>query len=177
MLGVLGGYLLVFVARACDISMCTVRMLMIVRGKKVYAALIGFFEAIIYVLVLNKVFSELGNPLNLIFYAAGFATGNIIGGLIEEKLAVGVLTVQVITTKAPLELTELLRKQGYGVTLIEGQGREGVRYILQIILERKMLSSLKSIVDDWDSHAFWTVFDARQTRGGVFLHKSLRKSK
>ncbi len=171
MLGVLGGYLLVFAARVCDVSMCTVRTLMVVRGKKFYAALIGFFEVIIYVLVLNKVFANLDNPLNIIFYAAGFATGNIVGGVIEEKLAVGVLTVQVITMKSPLELTEILRKQGYGVTLIEGQGREGVRYILQIILVRKMLCKLKKTIDDWDSHAFWTVFDARQTRGGVLLRK------
>lgn len=106
----------------------------------------------------------------MLVYAAGFATGNIVGGTLEEKLAVGVLTVQIITLKEPLALTELLRKQGYGVTIIEGQGREGVRYILQVILARRRLPKLRKLVDEWDDCAFLTVFDAKMTKGGVFCN-------
>jgi uncharacterized protein YebE (UPF0316 family) len=106
-----------------------------------------------------------------LFYAAGFATGNYVGSLIEEKLAVGTITVQVITLKSPLDLTEKLRKKGYGVTVIEGMGREGMRYILQIILKRKMIETLRHEIDEWDEDAFWTIFDARWTRGGVFNRK------
>jgi len=171
MLALIGGYLFIFCARICDVSLSTVRMLMIVRGQRLYAGLIGFFEVIIYIIALERVFSNLGNPLNLIIYAAGFATGNIAGSFIEEKLAVGTLTVQVITLKAPLELTEILRKEGYGVTVIEGQGREGVRYILQIILPRKTVPKLRKQIDQWDKDAFWTIFDAKATKGGIFNRK------
>lgn len=167
-LSVLGGYLFIFCARICDVSLATMRMLMVVRGQRLYAAFIGFFEVIIYIVALNKIFSNLNNPINLIVYAAGFATGNFVGSLIEEKLAVGTLTVQVITMKAPLELTEILREQGFGVTVIEGQGREGTRYILQIILQRKCINILRKKIDEWDPDAFWTIFDARYTKGGIF---------
>jgi len=163
--------LFIFGARICDVSLSTMRTLLIVRGHRLYAALIGFFEVIIYIAALSKIFSDLNNPLNLVVYAAGFATGNIIGSLIEEKLAVGTLTVQVITLKSPHELTERLRNLGYGVTVIEGQGREGKHYINQIILRRKDVPKLRKEIDDWDREAFWTVFDARSTRGGIFNRK------
>jgi uncharacterized protein YebE (UPF0316 family) len=68
-------------------------------------------------------------------------------------------------------LTEKLRCCGYGVTVIEGQGREGIRYILQIILQRKLIPQLRKEIDEWDKEAFWTVFDARVTRGGIFNRK------
>ena len=171
MTGTLFGYLFIFFARICDVSLATMRMLMIVRGKRLYAAAIGFFEVIIYITALNIIFSNLNNPLNLLIYAAGFATGNYIGSYIEEKLAVGTLTVQVITMCSPLELTEKLRAKGYGVTVIEGEGREGKRYILQIILPRKLGTKLRKEIEDWDCDAFYTVFDARTTHGGVFMRK------
>ncbi|MDD2401823.1 MAG: DUF2179 domain-containing protein [Clostridia bacterium] len=171
MLSVICGYLFIFFARICDVSMTTMRTLMVVRGQRAYAAIIGFFEAIIYIVVLNKIFTNLDNPFNLLFYAAGFATGNYVGSYIEEKVAVGILTVQVITMKSPLKLTEKLRGEGYGVTVIEGSGREGKRYILQIILKRKRVRILQKEIDEWDDDAFWTIFDARCTKGGVFARK------
>ena len=97
--GLIGGYLFIFAARVCDVSLATIRTLMVVRGQKLYAAIIGFFEVIIYILALGKIFSDLSNPLNLLFYALGFATGNYVGTFLEGKLAVGVFTAQVITLK------------------------------------------------------------------------------
>lgn len=164
------GFLFIFVARIFDVSLMTLRTIMLVRGQKLYAAAFGFFEVIIYIVALNKIFASLDNPFALIVYAAGFAIGNIVGGTLEEKLAVGVLTIQVITLVDPLSLTEKLRSEGYGVTLIEGQGREGTRYILQVILARRNLPKLRKMVDQWDDCAFLTVFDAKMTKGGVFCN-------
>lgn len=171
MLTVIGGYLFIFFARVIDVSLTTLRLLMVVKGHRFYAAGIGFFEVLIYLASLRLIFENLNEPLNLVFYAAGFATGNIVGSYIEEKLAVGVYTVQVITLRSPLELTEKLRCSGYGVTAIEGKGREGARYILQIIVLRKCIPELRREIDKWDKDAFWTVFEARSTRGGIFLKK------
>lgn len=168
MWGIVAGYFFIFLARICDVSLGTLRTIMLVRGQRFYAAAFGFFEVMIYVVALSRIFSTLDNPFSLLIYAAGFATGNIVGGTLEEKLAVGILTVQVITLKEPLALTEVLRSEGYGVTAIEGQGREGVRYILQVILARRNLPKLRKIVDDWDDCAFLTVFDAKMTKGGIF---------
>jgi len=175
MAAIIGGYLFIFFARICDVSLMTLRTLMVMRGQKMYAASIGFFEVIIYITALGKIFNDLSNPFNLVAYALGFATGNYVGSWLEEKLAVGTYTVQVITLKDPLELTEMLRDKGYGVTVIEGKGREGKRYILQIILKRKSFTKLRKEIDKWDKESFWTIFDARTTRGGVFTQS--RKGK
>jgi len=168
MLSLIGGYLFIFFARICDVSLGTMRTIMVVRGHRLYAAVIGFCEVTIYIVALSKIFANLDNPLSIVVYAAGYATGNYVGSMLEEKVAVGVLTVQVITMKDPLEFTEILRKEGYGVTVIEGQGREGTRYILQVILARRCLPQLRKTVDQWDECAFMTVFDARSTKGGIF---------
>jgi len=79
MLALIAGYLFIFLARVCDVSLATIRTLMVVRGQKLYAASIGFVEVIIYILALGKIFSDLNNPFNLFFYALGFATGNYVG--------------------------------------------------------------------------------------------------
>jgi len=165
------GLIFIFVARVLDMSMATTRTLLVVKGRKLAAASIGFFEAIVYVLALQKVFQTLDNPVNLIVYGFGFSVGNIVGILIEEKMAMGYITVQVITMVQPLELTLSLREQGFGVTVISGEGKQGTRYILQIVLSRKNLSKLKNNIDKWDPAAFITVFDARTIKGGIAMYK------
>lgn len=162
------GYLFIFTARVADVALGVIRTLMLVKGKKIAAAGLGFFEVIIFILALNKVVQDLDNPINLFFYAAGFATGNIVGSILEEKLALGHITVQVITMARPLELTKILREQGFGVTILEGQGKLGVRRILNILVTRKEMNRLMDIIDDWDAKAFVTIFETRATKGGVF---------
>ncbi|MFZ7102275.1 MAG: DUF2179 domain-containing protein [Peptococcaceae bacterium] len=171
MADIVWGLIFIFTARVLDMSMATTRTLFVVKGRKLAAAGIGFAESIIYVLALQKVFQTLDNPLNLIVYGLGFSVGNIVGIVIEEKMAMGYLTVQVITLVEPLELTIRLRKEGFGVTVIAGEGREGIRYIIQIVLSRKSLPKLRKIIDNWDPAAFVTVFDARTIKGGIPMFK------
>ena len=101
------GYIFVFAARICDVTMQTLRMMMVVRGEKLKGACIGFFEVILYVSVLNAVFNSLDNIGNLIAYALGYATGWYVGLTVEEKLAIGIQHIQVITMKEPLQLAEI----------------------------------------------------------------------
>ncbi|WP_084052992.1 DUF2179 domain-containing protein [Desulfonispora thiosulfatigenes] len=165
------GLLFIFVARVTDVSLATTRMLMVVKGKKALAASIGFFEVLVYILALNKVMQTLDNPVNLIVYCLGFSVGNIVGISIEDKLAMGYLTAQVITLENPLELSDKLREEGFGVTVTIGQGREGERYILEIMLLRKRMPRLQKIIDNWDKKAFMVVLDARATKGGTAVYK------
>ena len=165
------GYFLIFLARVVDVSLFTVRTLLVVRGRRMFAAMIGFFEVLVYIIALKYVVDQLENIWSLLFYALGFSTGNIVGSWLEEKLAIGTLTVQVITLTRPLELTGLLRREGYGVTVLEGQGREGVRHVLNIMLPRKNLTWLLREIDEWDFQAFVTVFDTRSTKGGVLFNR------
>lgn len=163
------GYLFIFFARIIDVSMSTVRTLMVVQGRKIQAAIIGFFEITIYVIVLGKVVSELNNIGNILSYALGFACGNYVGITIEEKIALGNLTAQVITSGNKKEelLTEL-RDKGFGVTVIQGLGKEGTRDILNITLNRRDLENLKEILKTYDDDAFITVSSTKPISGGYF---------
>lgn len=167
------GYLFIFCARVVDVSLSTIRMLMLVRGQKIQASVIGFFEVMVYIVALNRVVGQLDNICNLIAYCLGFATGNYVGILIEEKLALGLTTVQINTRD--LCLCEFLRNKGYGVTVIEGMGKEGPRQILTVSTPRKTLPNLLNLIEKQDDMAFVTIMDTKATRGGYF--KKVYKAK
>lgn len=163
------GYALIFMARVVDVSMATTRTLMVVQGRRLQAAAIGFFEVGIYVTVLGKVVSSLDNPLNLLAYCAGFAAGNFVGITIENKIAMGNLSAQIILkSSSESDLVDALRNNGFGVTILEGQGIEGPREILSVVLNRKDMQKLKSAVDSVDTNAFITINNITPVRGGYF---------
>lgn len=163
------GYLLIFFARVVDVSMGTVRMLMVVQGLKVQASIIGFFEMVLYVFALNGVVGSLDNPFNLLAYAGGFAAGNYVGIMIENKIALGKISAQIILkTTDNDELVDTLRDNGFGVTIIQGKGIKGEKEILTVALNRKNLVDLRNLVYDCDETAFMTVSNISPIRGGYF---------
>lgn len=168
-MGAFLGYALIFFARVLDVSLSTVRTLMVVQGRKVQAAAIGFFEVGVYVTVLGKVVNSLDNPLNLLAYCLGFAAGNYVGITIENKIALGNLSAQIIpgeNTKD--ELLDALRENGFGVTVLVGEGLKGSREIFNVVLNRKDLKRLREIVESIDKDAFLTVNNISPIRGGYF---------
>lgn len=177
MLELILGYCLIFFARVIDVSCATLRMLLLVRGKRFLAAGIGFVEVTLYIVVLGYVVDRLNDPFSIIIYGLGFATGNIVGSIIEERMAIGFATVQVITLDNPMELAENLREAGFGVTIVEGHGREGIHPILHIILRRKRVKDLLGMIDEWDKNAFVTVLETRSTLGGVGVAGVRQKGK
>lgn len=162
------GYSFIFCARILDVSMGTIRVLLLMRGQKFYAAAIGFFEVIIFIVVLGMVVNELDNPLNLVMYGAGFATGNIVGSWLEEKLAVGLLTVQIISKQHSKVLVETLRDNGYGVTVIDSCGRDGKFDMLNMQIKRKDMAEVQKTISLTDASAYVTIYDTRKALGGYF---------
>lgn len=162
------GYLLIFIAKVSDVSLATIRMIMVVKGKRLHAAAIGFVEVSIWVLAVGTVLSNLDDPINVIMYASGFAAGNYVGIMIEEKMALGSILVQVITYKKAMELVDVLREEGYGVTVVEGHGRNGINHLLNIMIQRKQLGRLNQLLDEHDQQAFVTILDTRSIKGGFF---------
>lgn len=162
------GYLFIFFARVSDVTLSTMRILMLMRGKSVNAAVIGFFEVIIYILALGQVIGSLNEPVRLIVYALGFATGNLVGSRVEERLAIGFATAQVISIDNSDLMAEKMRDQGFGVTVVEGCGKQGTHQILHILLKRKDLPCFISLARQIDKDAFVSVMDTRQIFGGYF---------
>lgn len=167
-LGGIVGYLFIFCARVVDMSCTTVRTILLVRGQRLIAAVIGFFEVSVYILALNQVVGRLNNPLNLLFYALGFATGNYVGSVIEERVALGFVTVEIIPTRPDSRLPQLLREEGFGVTCFPAEGKEGERLVLHVLLKRKRLPHLLDTLMHQDEKAFYSIMDARSIHGGFF---------
>ncbi|MCL6609970.1 MAG: DUF5698 domain-containing protein [Peptococcaceae bacterium] len=172
-LSVLGGYLFIFSARVVDMSLDVVRILMLTRDRKFLAALIGFVEVSVFILAISQVLSGgLSDPLKVVAYAGGFATGNYVGGLIDSKLAMGYLSLQVFSTKENHELVAgILRSEGFGVTTVTGCGRDGEIMILFVTLKRKDLKKALSTLDRICPEAFYNIYDARYIHGGIFPGK------
>ncbi|MDA8096497.1 MAG: DUF5698 domain-containing protein [Clostridia bacterium] len=171
--GMLVGYLVIFVARVGDMSLDVLRVLLLTRGRRLWAALVGFVEVCIFIVILNYVLQDgLTDPGKILAYAAGFATGNYIGSLIEERLAMGFISLQVFP---PLdlvpELTVMLRHAGFGVTVVTGEGRDGPRKVLFILIKRKDLHRACNILNKCDPGIFFNITDARSIHGGVFPSK------
>ncbi|MDR7869241.1 MAG: DUF2179 domain-containing protein [Tissierellaceae bacterium] len=163
------GYLFIFFARVCDVTLTTIRTLMVVQGRRLQAALIGFFEVIIYIVALGKVVGSLDNPLNLLAYGLGFACGNYIGITIENKIALGNLGAQIILkTDENRELIDNLRENKFGITVLKGYGKDGPREVLSVALNRKDLIKLKELVYEYDPNAFITVNNISPISGGYF---------
>ncbi len=160
--------LLIFLARVADVSLGTLRMLMLVKGRRLPSAIIGFFEVLIYVNALGRVVNQLDRWEYLLVYALGFASGNILGIILEERMALGYVGAEVVVGANSDELVDLLRNSGFGVTVAEGWGKDGPKDILTVITKRKEMPRLMDLVNQHDANSFTIVMDARKTMGGYY---------
>jgi uncharacterized protein YebE (UPF0316 family) len=160
------GPLVIFVLRIVDVSLATIRMLLAMRGVKFIAPLIGFVEVLVWIIAVGSAIQHLDSPLHLIGYAAGFATGTLVGMTLEEKMAFGLATVRIVSRHGGVELAEALRDRGFGVTEFAGQGREGRVEVVDVVLRRRQLAQVFKEVNTWDPEAFVTVEEPRAIHRG-----------
>ena len=160
--------LIIFSTRICDVTLDTLRIIYVSRGIKFLAASIGFFEVLIWLFAITQIFKNPSNPLCYIAYAGGFAMGNFVGILIEERMAIGTVVIRIITQKNADELIELLKNEGYGVTYMDAQGAQGPVKIIFTIVKRKNIDHVLEIIRSNNPQAFYTVEDVRSVREGVF---------
>jgi uncharacterized protein YebE (UPF0316 family) len=164
--------LLILMARIVDVSMDTIRVIMVAKGYRQYAPYVGFFQALVWVITISRVMVNLENWTAYLGYAAGFGVGTYVGMRIEEKLALGYELVRVITRSDAAELIRTLRNKGYPVTSATGKGRDGVVGILYIILRRKALEEVTGIIKKFNPKAFYTIEDMRFVSNGSYLPRS-----
>ncbi len=160
--------LIIFLLRVSDMSLDTIRVLFVFRGRKGLAWVLGFFQSLLFVIAITSVLANLDNPFNIIAYAAGFATGNVVGMLIENRLAVGHIHMTVISSFSGPRIVEALRRSGYGVTEVPGRGRNGMVSVLHIAVLRKNVMDVETIVLEMDKDAFVTAEDVRPIRRGFW---------
>jgi len=159
---------LIFALRVSDMTLDTLRVLVVMRGRKGIAWVLGFFQALIFVIAITTVLSNLDNPLNILGYAAGFATGNVIGMLIEERLAIGHIQLSIVSPRRGSALAERLRAEGYAITEISARGKDGVVTLLSCSVLRKNVAKVQQLVNEVDDSAFITAEDVRSVRRGFW---------
>jgi uncharacterized protein YebE (UPF0316 family) len=149
--------LLIFVARIGDVSINTLRIMFMMNGKKNIVPILGFFEAMIWLLAIGQIFQNVDNPLSYIAYAGGFATGTYVGMTLEERLAIGRVLVRVITPEPHPELLEFMKMKNYRFTNVGGEGRFGKVNLLFTVMKRDTLPEFISKVKEVDEKAFYTI--------------------
>jgi uncharacterized protein YebE (UPF0316 family) len=162
---------LIFLARICDVSIGTMRIIFITKGRRNIAPFLGFFEVLIWIIVISKIMENLDNYINYIAYAAGFATGNFVGMIIEEKLAVGILMVRVFAHEMGSELVQTLNRNGYGATVVEAHGAREKVHLIYTIVQRNELSNVLEVITRFNPKAFYTVEDVKAVNEGIFAPK------
>jgi uncharacterized protein YebE (UPF0316 family) len=165
------GPLAIFALRVVDVAMATTRTLLAMRGARVAVPVIGFFEALIWVLAVGTAITHLDSPLHVLGYAAGFATGTVVGLWLEEKLALGLASFHIVSRHSGIEVAEALRDRGFGCTEFLGQGREGRVEVLNAVVRRRYIRDVLAIVDGLDPDAFVSVEEPRTVRRGWMFDK------
>jgi len=160
--------LLIFMARICDVSIGTMRIIFVSKGKRNIAPILGFFEVLIWIIAISKIMQNLDNYVNYVAYAAGFATGNFVGMIIEEKLAMGIQMIRIFINEKGMELVTLLNKSGFGATTIEAHGAKEKIFLVYSIVHRNELERVLDIINGFNPKAFYTIEDVKAVNEGIF---------
>ncbi|NJN64067.1 MAG: DUF2179 domain-containing protein [Acidobacteria bacterium] len=153
--------LLIALARVCDVSLGTLRVISIARGRKVLAPILGFFEVLIWLVAIGQLLQNITSPVHYVAYAGGFAIGTFAGIRIEEKLALGVVLVRVITRHDASRLLARLRDEGFGITHVDAHGASGAVHVIFSLAKRSETGRLVSIITEYNPNAFYSVEDVR----------------
>jgi uncharacterized protein YebE (UPF0316 family) len=162
----------IFFARIVDVSLGTIRIVLISRGYRYVAPLFGFVEVLIWLTAISKALASLDSVFSYLIYAAGFAAGNYVGMLLEAKLPFGFKSIRVITSKEVSALPLMLREEGFGVTISDGMGLKGPVSIIYSLVQKKTLNRFLEIVNIMEPNAFVTIEEVRAYKPGFVSRKT-----
>lgn len=168
--------ILILILQLVYVPLMTLRTIFSVKNMNTIASFLGFGEAFIYVAGLSLVFSGDQGPLAMLVYAIGFGLGTFLGGVIENKLAIGYNHFTVNLLEKNIDLINRLRNEGFGVTIYEGEGRDSRRYGLDILTKRSREEELMDLIDQYEPDSFIVSYETRRFQGG-FLIDTMKKSR
>ena len=164
------GALMIFGLRICDVSVGTLRVAYLVRGDALKAVPLAFLESGIWILAISQIFDQLDSKLNMLAYAAGFAAGTAAGIGLERWIASGSILVRVVTRAAKEHLVDGVHAAGFGLTVVEGEGREGDQSVCFIVTHRRRGKELLGLIQQLDPAAFVTIDAVQRAIGGYLPH-------
>lgn len=164
--------LMIFVSRLVDVSLGTLRHVFISKGYKQIVPVIGFFEVLIWIVVIGQIMKNLNNVVCYLAWAGGFSAGTYVGLMIEERLALGLQVIRVITNQNCDKLLENLRLENHGVTVVDAQGAIGPVKMIFTILKRKNTGRVIELIREHNPSAFYSIEDIKEINQGIFTGKS-----
>lgn len=163
--------LLIFLVRVVATSLDTLRVIFTMRSNKFWVWMLGFLNSLIWVLTFAFVLSDINNFVNVLVYAGGFATGNVVGMWIEDKLAIGFTEIRIISPKWGAAILDELRDHNYAVTEIPARGKDGMVSVITSSIRRSQVAEFEQLVLDIDENAFITKEDVVSVRRGFWRAK------
>lgn len=159
---------LIFLARVCDVSIGTIRIMLLPKSRKIIIAVLAFLEMMIWLLAIRQILFDVSNVVMLVAFAGGFASGNLVGMWIEEKLAVGIEIIRIITPHNTDKLLEEFRQKRYGYTIVDAEGSMGKVKIIFLVIHRKERRRLLDLVRKLNPDAFFSVEDVKAVKEKAF---------
>ena len=164
--------LIIFASRIGDVTLGTIRHVLTARGHKNISPILGFFEVLIWIVVVSQVMKQAHNFACYIAWAGGFAMGNYIGLLIEERIALGLQIIRIITNLECSQLISQLQNANHGTTVVDAQGAKGPVKIILTVVKRKNIDPIIKIIQNHNPDAFYSIEDIRDVNRGVFTKKN-----
>lgn len=164
--------ILIFLFRIVDVTFGTIRIIFVSKGYKLFAAVCGFFEVLIWITVISRLMTNTDNFFHYVAYAAGFSMGNYIGLTIAEKLSLGVILLRIVVPDHPTELISELKEMNYGVTILKGKGAIDDVNVVFLIVKKKDLELVINKIKLHNPNAFYSIENIESVSSGVFPKKT-----
>ena len=168
----IGIYFVIFFGKILEVTVATVRMVLINRGERIKGAIIAFFDILLWLVITGTVLQGFqDDPVRIVVFALAFSVGNYVGSWLEEKLAFGLSSIQVIAPESDESnrLANVLRDNSFGVTVVKGTGRSGERDVLLLHLKRNRIAKAKNLINKILPGVVIVVNDSRVIRGGFIF--------
>lgn len=160
--------LFIFLMRVVDMSLDTLRLLFVMRGRKLIAGLIGAIQAAVFILAVSQVLSGPLNFWTVLGYSAGFGCGVVLGIVFEERLAIGYAMFRIYSPARGAAIAAALRAAGHAATEFSAQGKDGMVTVVNTAVPRKAVAAVSAIIRQADEHAFVTMDEVRPLTRGHF---------
>ena len=162
----------IFFGRICDVTLGTLRIIFVSKGVRKVAPILGFFEVLIWIVIISQLFAHANSPIVYLAFAGGYAAGNFIGILVENKIAFGYVMFRVYSKKDGHQLVQDLHQNNVGSTFIKGEGAISGVNIIETVVSRRLHQQVATLIDQFDPNAFYLIEDVRSKQNGIFALRS-----
>lgn len=170
-MNVLETVIMIVIMNIVYVSLFTIRIILVMKARRLLAAFISMFEVFIYLYALNIVLSNIDEPLNLAAYCIGWGAGVWLGIKIDEWIALGYTTLQIVVDYESIMLPITLRDKGFGVTSWLAEGKDGTRLVMQVLAKRNQEKRLMQLIQELAPKAFVISYEPRTFRGGFWTKR------